>query len=256
MDVAAVAYVAVEAEIGLPRVPVINPYDRLDLLVIRRDASAHESERGRQLVEHVDLDVQPRFLEQPLDDVEARRPRTYDGYSKGIVVGPWVGHEGLRESMRSSGPVGRSVPVFILRDSPRGCQFSARAVRKGAEARSVLMPPRFPCYCFHNRFAGFHPSERGLARLRHTPEIPSSCGRSWGARGRRPARTAIGERVHAYHLVGSAWSGQGNAGGVHRHGLRHTADFHGRHAPGGGQGWHDAGAAREGGDGVGRAGVR
>ena len=83
-----------------------------------------------------------------------------------------------------------------------------------------------------------------------------ACAAAEGSRGRRPARSAIGEDVHANHLAGSAWSGEGDAGRVHCRGLRRTADIHGRHAAGGGQGRHGAGAARQGRDGGGRAGVR
>ena len=91
-QVAAVAHVAVEAEPGVARVPVIDPHHRLDLLMVRRHASPHQPERRRQLVEHVDPDVQALLAKEPLDHVETRRTRTDDGYSQRMIVGPGFRH--------------------------------------------------------------------------------------------------------------------------------------------------------------------
>ena len=47
--------------------------DGLDLQVIGRDAVAHQAERHRQFVEHIDLDGKLLLLEQMLGGVKRRR---------------------------------------------------------------------------------------------------------------------------------------------------------------------------------------
>ena len=72
-DVGADLDVAVEAEAGHPRRPLEHTGHRLDLRMVRRDAEADESPRGRQPVEHVDLDDRILAAQQLARRVEARR---------------------------------------------------------------------------------------------------------------------------------------------------------------------------------------
>ena len=74
-EVAAHLHVAVEAELGVGGDLVVDPRHRLDLLVVGRDAAAHQPEGRRQAVVHVDLDLEVVLLLQVLGGVEARGAR-------------------------------------------------------------------------------------------------------------------------------------------------------------------------------------
>ena len=63
--------VAVEAELRIGRDLVERRGDRLDLLVVRRDASAHEAVRARQPVVEVDLDENFDVIGSEPDDDRA-----------------------------------------------------------------------------------------------------------------------------------------------------------------------------------------
>ena len=71
-EVAADTHVAEEPEARVLRDLVVDLADRLDLLVVWRDAAAHEAERRGQSLEHVDAHFEPRRLQQALDGVERR----------------------------------------------------------------------------------------------------------------------------------------------------------------------------------------
>src|SRR5205814_1497372 len=60
-----------------------DPDHRLDLLVVRRHAAAHESIRRRQALDHVDVNGGARLLEQMLGGVERRGTRPDDGDADG-----------------------------------------------------------------------------------------------------------------------------------------------------------------------------
>ena len=69
---------AVETEARIRRDLVEGVGDELDLLVVGRDAQAHQSVRSRQPVEQVDLDHHLRVPEQMVGGVEAGRPGADD----------------------------------------------------------------------------------------------------------------------------------------------------------------------------------
>ena len=73
MQVASQLYASEEPEALLGRGLLVDPDDRLDLRVVRRDAGAHEPERRRQPVEQVDTDGSLGG-EQVAGGVEAGRP--------------------------------------------------------------------------------------------------------------------------------------------------------------------------------------
>ena len=56
-----------------------GPRDRLDVLVVGRDAEANEPPRRRQAVEDVDLDARGLALQERVGGVEARGPGADDG---------------------------------------------------------------------------------------------------------------------------------------------------------------------------------
>ena len=60
----------------------------LDLRVVGRDPGADQAERGRQAVEHVDLEVELGMGEQGLGGVEAGRPGADDRDAERVVGGP------------------------------------------------------------------------------------------------------------------------------------------------------------------------
>ena len=74
-DVAAELDVAEEAEARVRGGLREAPCDRLDLLVVRRDAGAHEPVRRRQAVEHVDPDIESWLAQQLFGRVKRRRAR-------------------------------------------------------------------------------------------------------------------------------------------------------------------------------------
>ena len=77
MQVASQLDAAEEAEALLRRGLLVDPHDRLDLRVVRRDAGAHEAERRRQAIEQVHAHG-PLGGEQVAGGVEAGRPGADD----------------------------------------------------------------------------------------------------------------------------------------------------------------------------------
>src|SRR5207245_6397648 len=69
---------AVETEAWIRRDLVEGVGDELDLLVVRRDAQAHQTVRSRQPVEQVDLDHHLRIPEQMVGGVETGWPGADD----------------------------------------------------------------------------------------------------------------------------------------------------------------------------------
>ena len=84
-DVPAHLHVPVEAELGVGGDLVVHAGDRLDLLVVRRDAAAHQPERGGQAVVHVDLDLEVLLLLQVLGGVEAAGAGADHGHPQRVV---------------------------------------------------------------------------------------------------------------------------------------------------------------------------
>ena len=82
-EVASEAHVAEEAEGGAGRRGGEDAGDGLDLLVVGRDAAAHEAVGRGQAVEHVDVDRLVGAPEERLGGVEAGRPGTDDGDAHG-----------------------------------------------------------------------------------------------------------------------------------------------------------------------------
>ena len=99
-DLAADLDVAEEAEaVVAPPSSRRRADDVLDLGVVGRDAGAHEAERRRQAVEHVDLDRHARRREQGLGGVEAGRAGADDRGAKRVVGGPEGAHESARAGL-------------------------------------------------------------------------------------------------------------------------------------------------------------
>ena len=84
-DVAADLDVAEEAEALAGRGLLVDADHRLDLRMVGRDAGAHQPERRRQAVEHVDLDRHVFALQQVLGGVEAGRARADDRDAERII---------------------------------------------------------------------------------------------------------------------------------------------------------------------------
>ena len=152
-QVAAHLDVAVEAELGVGGDLVVDPGDRLDLLVVGRDPAAHQAEGRRQPVVHVDLDLQVVLLLEMLGGVEARRARADDGH-------PQRGRPACRDSPASISP--RSVSAV---DGGRSGQ-----PRLSARARQ---PPQLKC-------GRGHASGSRSSRSRAPPG--AGCGRHAGDR--------------------------------------------------------------------------
>ncbi len=78
--------------------PLINLYRLLELGMIRRDATAYQSKRRGQPLEHVDQDQRFGF-EQRLGGVEATRSAANNGYPQRVLLCPEVAHaKGFREA--------------------------------------------------------------------------------------------------------------------------------------------------------------
>jgi hypothetical protein len=95
--------VAEEAELLPPGGLLVDPRDRLDLRMVGRDAGADEPERGRQAIEHVDLDRELLGGQQMPGGVEAGRPGADDGDSQRVVERS-QGHA-ARDDSSAHGPV-------------------------------------------------------------------------------------------------------------------------------------------------------
>src|SRR5215218_2189441 len=97
LDVVADLDVAEEAEALAGGGFFVDPDYRLDLRVVRRDAAAHQPERGGEAVEEVNLGMQVAVLEDVLGGVEAAGAGADDGDAQGGLFGSDLAHASAKE---------------------------------------------------------------------------------------------------------------------------------------------------------------
>ena len=95
-EVRAEADVAEKPKPRLGRRLVVDTGDVFDLLMVRRHPGAHQPERRRQLVEHINFDGEVLLLEQMTGGIKPGRPRPHDGDTERVLGGSYVWHKGVR----------------------------------------------------------------------------------------------------------------------------------------------------------------
>ena len=73
---------------------MIDPSDVLDTLMVRRNAAPDQAEWSRKPVEHVNLDMQIRLLQQIIGCIEGGGTGANDGDAEWLICGARCFHRG------------------------------------------------------------------------------------------------------------------------------------------------------------------